>query len=234
MEKPPYSYAQLIVQSITAAPDKQLTLSGIYSYISKNYPYYRTGANKGWQNRFTKRFLLNSILIAQFTYLNSLSPPAFDTISAWIATSSKCHARKMSQAREASGALIRWVRTNWSIKVIASEDSGEVRGSERHLECQDQLQCRRVSWVRLKTVNLKAQNLSMIFQIILKIIHRKSWTTWCYSRLQARLAPTLTPAIIKDHSTVSTRKSSQSFNSIPQANRICFFQQVIRQPSNNL
>lgn len=50
-EKPPYSYAQLIVQSITAAPDKQLTLSGIYSYISKNYPYYRTGANKGWQNR---------------------------------------------------------------------------------------------------------------------------------------------------------------------------------------
>ena len=51
MEKPPYSYAQLIVQSITAAPDKQLTLSGIYSYISKNYPYYRTGANKGWQNR---------------------------------------------------------------------------------------------------------------------------------------------------------------------------------------
>lgn len=82
MEKPPYSYAQLIVQSITAAPDKQLTLSGIYSYISKNYPYYRTGANKGWQNRFTKRFLLNSILIAQFTYLISLSPPAFDTISA--------------------------------------------------------------------------------------------------------------------------------------------------------
>lgn len=51
-EKPPYSYAQLIVQSINAAPDKQLTLSGIYSYISKHYPYYRTGANKGWQNRY--------------------------------------------------------------------------------------------------------------------------------------------------------------------------------------
>ena len=46
--KPPYSYAQLIVQAITSAPDKQLTLSGIYAYITKNYPYYRT-ADKGWQ-----------------------------------------------------------------------------------------------------------------------------------------------------------------------------------------
>lgn len=48
--KPPYSYAQLIVQAICTAPDKQLTLSGIYSYITKNYPYYRT-ADKGWQVR---------------------------------------------------------------------------------------------------------------------------------------------------------------------------------------
>lgn len=46
--KPPYSYAQLIVQAISSASDKQLTLSGIYSFITKNYPYYRT-ADKGWQ-----------------------------------------------------------------------------------------------------------------------------------------------------------------------------------------
>lgn len=49
--KPPYSYAQLIVQAITSAVDKQLTLSGIYAYITKNYPYYRN-ADKGWQVRF--------------------------------------------------------------------------------------------------------------------------------------------------------------------------------------
>lgn len=46
--KPPYSYAQLIVQAITMATDKQLTLNGIYNHITKNYPYYRT-ADKGWQ-----------------------------------------------------------------------------------------------------------------------------------------------------------------------------------------
>uniref|UniRef100_A0A8C6XKX7 Forkhead box K2 n=1 Tax=Naja naja TaxID=35670 RepID=A0A8C6XKX7_NAJNA len=45
--KPPYSYAQLIVQAITMALDKQLTLNGIYTHITKNYPYYRT-ADKGW------------------------------------------------------------------------------------------------------------------------------------------------------------------------------------------
>lgn len=46
--KPPYSYAQLIVQAISSVSDRQMTLSGIYSFIQKNYPYYRT-ADRGWQ-----------------------------------------------------------------------------------------------------------------------------------------------------------------------------------------
>ena len=49
-QKPPFSYAQLIVQALLAAKDRRQTLSSIYSFIADMYPYYKL-EEKGWKVR---------------------------------------------------------------------------------------------------------------------------------------------------------------------------------------
>jgi hypothetical protein len=46
--KPPFSYAALIVEAIMSVPERRMTLSSIYNYITANYIYYRFARN-GWQ-----------------------------------------------------------------------------------------------------------------------------------------------------------------------------------------
>ncbi|KAJ1846134.1 Forkhead box protein J2, partial [Coemansia sp. RSA 2703] len=46
-DKPDFSYASLIAQSLEDAPNHRRTLNGIYEWIQENFPYYRTRQN--WQ-----------------------------------------------------------------------------------------------------------------------------------------------------------------------------------------
>ncbi|KAL9539155.1 hypothetical protein MBANPS3_010434 [Mucor bainieri] len=60
--KPPYSYASLIAQAINSDKNKKMTLHGIYTFITTNYPYYKMTSN-GWQNSIRHNLSLNAAFI---------------------------------------------------------------------------------------------------------------------------------------------------------------------------
>lgn len=157
-DKPPYSYATLIGISILSHPEKKLTLSHIYQWISDTFKYYKKG-DVGWQNSIRHNLSLNKAFIKgekskdgkghfwcikpgceeQFLKSRSVKKSSYQEVMDQINHASKINAEAAARAAEekaAKEATESKLNSNYGRTNLAS--SPNYPKLKRKLECDDE------------------------------------------------------------------------------------------------